>query len=470
MTPNDDSGDHVSAIPIEPDKGEREALGLAVLDFLNDFVEERGSSPASWDSPTDLPEAFSVGPPELGRDIEALLEVLKQATETGFDTAGPGFLSYIPSGGLYSAALGTFVASTINRYTGAAHASPGVTAIEQSVVDWMVKLFGLPTGAGGLLLSGGSIANLTAVVAARSRLGDRFDDGVIYTSDRAHHSITKAARIAGIGADRVRIVATNAEFRIEPLALRQAVAEDATSGLRPMMIAATAGTTDTGAIDPLALCAAEAASCGAWFHVDAAYGGFFQLTERGRDRLAGIELADSITVDAHKSLFAPFGLGGLIFRDPAALATAHEGSGAYMQDVGDQDRPHFFEMGPELTKPTRGLPLWFALHLHGTDQFRDTLDEMLDLAEDASRRLLQLPGIELACKPELSVVAFRDVRGNGATLAVMDFINRSREVHVSSTTIEGLAYVRVAFLSQRTTTMMLDKTMGLIEQALESVP
>jgi aromatic-L-amino-acid decarboxylase len=248
------------------------------------------------------------------------------------------------------------------------------------------------------------------------------------------------------------------------------VAEDSSAGLRPMTIAATAGNTDTGAIDPLPSCADEADSCGAWFHVDAAYGGFFQLTDRGRNRLVGIERADSITVDAHKSLFAPFGLGGLVFRDPSALAAAHEGRGTYMQDVGDQDRPHFFEMGPELTKPTRGLPLWFALHLHGTDQFRDTLDEMLDLAADASLRLLQLPGIELACEPELSVVAFRDVRGNDATLAVVDFINRSREVHVSSTTIEGRAYVRLAFLSQRTTTVMLDKTMGLIEQALESIP
>lgn len=180
-------------------------------------------------------------------------------------------------------------------------------------------------------MSGGSIANLTAVVTARSQLGEGFHDGVIYASERAHHSINKAARIAGIAPGRVTSVPTDTELRLDPEALEITIRSDRRAGLRPMMIVATAGTTDTGAIDPLGACADLAKAEDTWFHVDAAYGGFFQLTDRGRSRLTGIDRADSITVDAHKSLLLPFGVGGLLVKDPATLIAAHEGHGAYMQ-------------------------------------------------------------------------------------------------------------------------------------------
>lgn len=331
----------------------------------------------------------------------------------------------------------------------------------------MTALFGLPGSAGGLLLSGGSIANLTAVVTARSQMGDSFHHGVIYASEHAHHSIAKAARIAGIASDRVRSVPGDRCFHLDATALERSVEADRRDGLRPMMIAATAGTTDTGAIDPLAACADIAATSGAWFHVDAAYGGFFQLTERGQSRLLGIERADSITVDAHKSLLLPFGIGGLLVRNPATLVAAHEGHGAYMQDVVEQELPHYLAMGPELTRPNRGLPIWFALQLHGIGQFRTTLDLMLDLAENAAAVLADIPGIVLAGPPELSVVAFRALAGDSPTLHLLDVLNRSREVHVSSTTIDGHVHVRLAFLSQRTTKTMADRAVEIVRETVK---
>jgi aromatic-L-amino-acid decarboxylase len=253
---------------------------------------------------------------------------------------------------------------------------------------------------------------------------------------------------------------------MDPTALETAVASDVQAGLRPMVIVATAGTTDTGEVDPLGRCADVAAAHGAWLHVDAAYGGFFQLTDRGQARLDGIERADSITVDAHKSLLLPFGIGGLIVRDVAHLVDAHEGRGAYMHDVADGELPHYLSLGPELTRPNRGLPMWLALNLHGVDAFRRTLDSMLDLAAAAAARLRELPTVELFAEPRLSILAFRSTDGDEATARLQQTLNESGRVHVSSTTIAGRLWVRLAFLSQRTTAAIVDETLDLIASAV----
>ena len=456
-------------LPLEPSSAERIALGTKVLEFLDGWTERRRHAPASWPEPdATLIETLLDQPDELGCDLSTLLERIDAATSTGFDTAGPGFLSYIPTGGIYTAALGGLIGNVTNQYTGGAHTSPGMIAIEESVIRWMTRLFGLPNTAGGVLVSGGSIANLIAVVTARSRLGDDFSDGVIYASTRSHHSIEKAARIAGISPKRFHLVDTDERRRIDPARLVEQIKTDTRRGLRPMLIVANAGTTDTGAIDPLHACADVAADLGAWFHVDGAYGGFFQLTERGKERLIGIERADSITVDAHKSLFLPFGIGGLLMREPTAVIEAHEGVGAYMQDIASGDLPHYMEMGPELTRPNRGVQVWLALNLHGVGAFRNELNRMLDLASQAAERLDSLSGIQLIDSPELSVVAFRALAGDETTRDLLDALNSSRQVHVSSTTIEGDMYVRLAFLSQRTTEDVLNRALQIVESTLRS--
>ena len=453
----------MTPLPIEPGPEDRAALTEAVSAFVGRHLDRLTEAPVFHGAADEaLVEQLLHPPDEAGLDIDELLGRIEPALATGFDTASGRFLSYIPSGALHTAALGTYLGAALNRYTAGSHAAPGLVAIEESVIRWMTSLFGLGDNAGGILLSGGSLANLTAVVTARSRLGERFDDGVVYTSERTHHSMTKGARIAGIATDRVRLVPTDRRLRMDPAALDAVMAADVAGGLRPMMVAATAGTTDTGAIDPLDRCADLAAAHGAWFHVDAAYGGFFQLTDRGRTRLAGIVRADSITVDAHKSLFLPFGVGGLVVRDVEHLVDAHEGRGAYMQDVVDGDLPHYLSMGPELTRPNRGLPLWLALNLHGVDAFRRTLDSMLDLAGDAAARLADLPGVELITEPELSIVAFRSTAGDDATARIQQALNDSGRIHVSSTTIDDRLWIRLAFLSQRTTAAIADEAIELI--------
>lgn len=461
----------MSGIPLVLSAEQRAVMGRQVLEFLDGWLDRRDSAPASWPEPDDqLLETLLDEPGEDGRNLADLLDAVGKATDTGFDTAGGGFLSYIPSGGLHAAALGALIGSVTNQYTGAPHASPGMTAIEESVIRWMIQLFGLPSSSQGVLTSGGSIANQIAVVTARSRFGDEFRDGVIYLSTRAHHSIEKAARIAGISASRIKAVDTDDHLQLDPNSLQRSIAEDCKRGLRPMMVVANAGTTDSGAIDPLHACADIAMEAGAWFHVDAAYGGFFQLTERGSARLAGIERADSITVDAHKSLFLPFGVGGLLIRDPATVVEAHEGAGAYMQDVTGGELPSYFEMGPELTRPNRGIQVWLALNLHGVGAFRNELDRMLDLATHAAGRIRLIPSMELITDPPLSVVVFRASAGDDQTRLILEALLESRDVHVSSTTIDGDLYLRLAFLSQRTTRAIVDRAIGIVEGAVSTEP
>ncbi|NND04285.1 MAG: aminotransferase class V-fold PLP-dependent enzyme [Acidimicrobiia bacterium] len=448
---------------------ERSHLMDLVTAFADQYLVELSDAPASWPEVEPAAVASLGAPPtENGAPLDELLRKVSVALATGINTASGKFLSYIPSGGIYSAAAGRLLGAVLNRYTGGSHGAPGLIALEQGVVRWMCDIFDLPDAASGVLFSGGSTANLTATIAARSRLGDDFSKGVVYTSERAHHSVTKSARMAGIHPDQIRSVPVDGDLRLDVPALRAAIESDHDAGLEPMLIAATGGTTDTGTIDPLEECAEIASDAGAWFHVDAAYGGFFALTSRGKERLTGIALADSITVDAHKSLFLPFGVGGLLVRNEASLMNALDGRGAYMQDVPDHASaiPNYFAMGPELTRPARGLEAWLALHLHGVDAFRAELDRMIDLAEWSAAELERIDGITIATQPELSIVAFRASAGNEATRRIFASMNASRQVHVSSTTIRDHFCVRLAFLSQRTTEDVATTALDLVREAL----
>jgi aromatic-L-amino-acid decarboxylase len=251
---------------------------------------------------------------------------------------------------------------------------------------------------------------------------------------------------------------------MDPDALRAAVAADRAAGRVPFCVVASAGTINTGEIDPLPEIAEVAAAEGLWLHVDGAYGGFFQLTERGRERLRGIERADSLVLDPHKGLFLPFGTGCLLVRDGAALRRAHDTGGShYLQDIGDLGLPNFGELSPELTRDYRGLRLWLPLHLHGVDAFRAALDEKLDLAEYAYRALAKSPHLTLLGPPRLSTVAFRvGADGGDATAELLRRVNAEQRVLMSSTRIGGHHVGRICVLNHRT-------DHGRIDEAVEAI-
>ena len=300
--------------------------------------------------------------------------------------------------------------------------------MEAGVLRWLCDQFDLPPQARGLFTSGGSMANLVAVVTARTALlGDDLGPGTLYASSQAHHSVAKAARLAGLSGAGLRTVPCTPDLRMDVDALASAVEADRKAGLRPFLVVASGGTTNTGTVDPLGEMADLAGEAGLWLHVDAAYGGFFQLTDRGRRRLRGIERADSIALDPHKGLFLPYGTGALLVRDGERLRAAHSGAGPkgdYMQDiVGLEGVPDFADYGPELSRDFRGLRVWLPLHLHGVAAFRAALDEKLDLARHAHTALAAGPGLELPWTPDLSIVAFR-TRGGRMVWIVIERARR----------------------------------------------
>jgi aromatic-L-amino-acid decarboxylase len=453
---------------LEPGREERAALAEKVLAVIQDWIDGADTMPASGlDLADDVTARLMAPPGEAGRSLESILADVDEAGRSGVFHPSGGHLSYIPNAGLYTGALGEFLASGLNRYTGVSGAAPGMAAIEHGVVHWMTGLFGLGENASGLLLSGGSTANLTSIVAARTaRLGDDFTRGVIYVTPHTHHSVEKAARIAGFRRDQIREVGVDGDLRMDPDALATAIAIDRGKGLDPFLIVGSAGTTDTGTVDPLSDLARVSEHEGLWLHVDAAYGGFFQLTDRGRAVLSGIERADSISVDPHKGLSIPFGAGALLVRDEAFLIDANQGRGAYLREEDHHSGLRdIAALGPELTRPFRALQMWLPLHLHGVAPFRQALDLCLDLAGYAYARLAGIDGLVTPWSPDLSIVAFRFIDDELGRHALEE-INRERVVHLSPTTISGRLVLRFAILNRRTTRDHLDHAIDMIEKAL----
>lgn len=404
----------------------------------------------------DTVSALTIGE-SPGTMADALATVDRHVLKTGVSPSSAGYFAYIPGGGLFPAALGDLLADITNRYSGVYFASPGAVMMERALVRWMCDLVGLPPSAGGDLTSGGSIANLSAVVSAREALSVRareIERTVVYMTDQTHHCVDKSLRVAGMGECVVRRVPMDRRWRMEAGELEGLVREDRASGLRPWMVVSSAGTTDTGAVDPLADIADIARREGLWNHVDAAYGGFFLLTEDGRARLAGIDAADSVVMDPHKGLFLPFGSGALLVRDEQALADAHRYTAHYMQDTRDTAPvPSPADLGPELTRPFRGLRLWLPLKIFGLAAFRAALEEKLRLARYFHAEISRCPGFQTGPVPELSVVTYRYVPERGDADAFNRRLLRAvlddGRIFISSTSLDGRFALRFAALHFR---------------------
>lgn len=452
--------------PLEPDLAERASWLAAANDHVQAMLAGLAEAPASGRAGVAALElGIHEAIQEHGRPLKDALDWLGEARTVGLQPAGPGYLAYVPGGGLFATAVASFVSLAMNRFTALANASPVLARMEHTVIDFLAAELGLPSTAAGYLPSGGSLANFTAIVTARvARLGEDGDlrHATIYTSREAHRSVMKAARLAGIPPANVREIAVDDRLRLDVAALEASVRSDYGTGMRPFLVVASAGTTNVGAIDPLGPIADLCAELGLWLHVDAAYGGAFALTEEGRAKLAGIARADSITLDPHKGFFLPYGTGCLLVRDGAALKYAHAESASYLQDLAsDTSTRSAAEYGPELSRNDRGILLWLPLWLHGAAAFRAALREKLALARVLREGLRALP-IEVPLEPELSIVTFRTQRQAGEPIeawnlrnrALLDHINGCGRVYLSSTLLPtdlGPAFtLRACVLSFRT--------------------
>jgi aromatic-L-amino-acid decarboxylase len=414
--------------------------------------------------------------PEHGTAFAAILDRLfRDLVPVGYNTAGPGYLAYIPGGGLPHTAVADLIASSVNRYVGVWAAAPALAQLEAAVVRWFADVIGYPQEARGLLTTGGSMANFTALVAARrNKLPDNFLAGTIYASDQVHHSVVKAAILAGFPEANIKLVPSDAQYRIRIDLLEKAIAEDRAQGMTPFMMVASAGTTNTGAVDELDSMADLAASEKLWLHVDAAYGGFFLMTGRGKKVMRGIERSDSVTLDPHKALFISYGTGSLVVRDGEALRRAHAVHAQYLPPMQeDSDLVDFCLYSPELSRGFRGLRVWLPMKMHGAGPFRKNLEEKLDLAEWATAELRRMPEIEIVAEPQLSVVAFR-LRREGLGSAdlsalnrrFLDKINAPRRVFLTSTMLGDDFVIRICVLSFRTHKDRMEAAMEDIRAAL----
>ena len=446
---------------LELSSGELRRLIEGATDRILAYIESLPRQPsANAEGGADLARSLREPLPETGRPAGELLDLLfEKVIPKGFNTAGPGYLAYIPGGGIPHAAVADLIADATNRYVGVFAAAPGLAQIEANVVSWFSQIVGYPATARGILTTGGSLANFSAVVTARrERLPDDFLSGTIYASDQVHHSIQKAAMLAGFPEGNVREIASDERFRIRVEDLARAVAADRAAGKSPFLVVGNAGSVNTGAVDDLAALADLAARERLWFHVDGAYGGFFLLTERGRAAMAGAERSDSITLDPHKSLFLPYGLGSLLVRDGDALKRAHALTAAYLPSMQeDPDLVDFNQISPELSRNWRGLRVWLPIKMHGIGPFRANLDEKLDLAQWATEELRKIPGIEILAEPQLSIVAFRLMRAgldeeavNRLNRDLMDRINGKKRIYLTGTMLGSHFVIRICVLSFRT--------------------
>lgn len=455
-------------LPLDPKPDEMREMGEAALAYIVGFLQGQDDALAGGEGEgLEAARAFREGPPEAGGGFEPLMEMIRTAAAKAYATTGPGYLAYIPGGGLFTATVADFLVTGINRFPTLWEAAPVVAQIENNVVRWLCDLFGYPPESRGVLTSGGSMANFSAIVAARrALLPDDFLPGTLYVSEQVHASVTKAAALAGFPQRSVRVVPCTPELRMDAGWLRQMVREDRSVGHAPFLVVASAGTTNTGAVDPIGAIADVAAEEHLWLHVDAAYGGFFQLTERGRALFAGIERADSVTLDPHKGMFLPYGTGSLVVRDGARLREAHYAGAHYLQDLADEGEiPNFSEYSAELSREFRGLRVWFPLKLHGVSAFRDALDEKLDLARVLYEGIREVPQLELPWQPELTVVPFR-VRGDDASnKRLLERINASGRVFLSSTIVDGRFTIRACILSHRTHRDRIDECIEIVRRA-----
>ncbi len=452
--------------PLELDAGAMRSMVEQAMDRIVAHIESLPDQPASAiEGGGELARSLAESLPETGSPFTELLELLfDRVVPCSFNTAAPSYMAYIPSGGLFHSAVADLIADSVNRYVGVWLAAPGLAQLETNVVRWLCEMVGYPHTAGGILTSGGSLANFTAVVTARQeRLPEDFLRGTLYVSEQVHHSILKAATLAGFPARNTRPVAVDGSFRLRLDELERQLAADRRDGYQPFLVVASAGTTNTGSVDDLEALADLAEQHQLWLHTDAAYGGFFALTERGRDVMQGLHRADSITLDPHKGLFLPYGNGSLLVRDPETLRRTHSIQADYMPSMqADDDRVDFCEISPELSRDFRGLRTWLPIKMHGIGVFRSNLDEKLDLARWAAAELVKIPDIELVADPQLSLVVFRLVPDgvpapelDQLNQSLLENINRRQHVFLTGTALRDLpkggAFVlRICVLSFRT--------------------
>jgi glutamate/tyrosine decarboxylase-like PLP-dependent enzyme len=458
--------EHYRRSPLDLDLDTMRRLGRDVADLVAEHLATLREQPVLdvIDRAT-ADRLIATPPPARGTDFDTLLATLRERI---FAHAArephPGFIAYVPSCPTFPAVLGDWLAAGYNFFAGVWPMASGPNEVELLVLDWFRQWLGMPAGSGGLLTSGGSNANFTAVVAARheATLDDpaRIARLTVYMSNQTHSSVTRAVWMAGIPRANVRSIAVDEEHRIRVDDLADAIAADRAAGLIPLMVVANGGTTNTGAVDPLRELAELCRTEQLWLHVDAAYGGFGILCERGRRALAGIELADSVTMDPHKWLYVPFECGCIIAREPRRLAAAISIYPDYLKDVESAGTEvNFADYGEQLTRRARGIKVWLSVSYYGVDALSEAIAYSMELATHAERFVRAEPALDVLSPATLGILCFRACPASVTDPDALDSLNEriANEINaggrwlISTTRIHGSLSLRICHIGFRST-------------------
>jgi len=469
-----DLKDSAARSPLEMPPEEMRRLGYRVVDLIVDRWANLRDGPA-WQFKTrrELEPLLSGPPPEEGQDPDV---VLQRVMEDVLPMAGridhPRFFAFIPSSPTWPSVLGDMLATGFNIFQGTWLESAGPSQVELVVMDWFRDWLGFPREGGGILTSGGSAANLVALVTAREWAGNP-QNPVLYVSDQGHSSLERAARIMGIPLGNVRKVPTDETFRIDVGLLRDAVRKDRAAGMDPLCVCANAGATNTGAIDPLDSIARLAREENLWFHVDAAYGGFAILAPGEREAFQGIEKADSVTLDPHKWLFQPYEIGCLLVRDTGVLEDAFRILPEYLQDVAlGKEQVNFADRGIQLTRGFRALKVWMSIQILGMGAFREGIQAAVDHAREAEMYIDRSPNLEMMGPSSLGIVCFRFRHPDGdwtpeeleeLNLGIQEEIVESGLAMMSSTRLRSEFSLRLSILNYRSTWQDVQGTLEAVE-------
>jgi len=443
--------------PLSLPADELRRLGHRVVDLVVEHLEHlRDGPPVRTGSRADLEALLREPPPEEPGDIDAALDLLAGEVLAHMQHGDhPRFYARVPSPSNAVSALGDALAAGFNAIATSWTGSSGPAMLELVVLEWLRELCGLAPGTEGVLVSGGSVAALTALATARHERGG----DVAYLSDQTHASNARALRILGV--EHVRVLESDARFRLDPRALREVLVSDRRAGRSPFCVIATAGTTNTGAVDPLDDLAELCAADGLWLHVDGAYGAPAALTERGRALLSGLDRADSLSLDPHKWLFQPYEVGCLLVRAPGALERTFTMAPEYLRDVlGSGDEVNFRDRGPQLTRGARAVKLWLSLKAFGAAAFRAGIERGMALAEHAQAALEAAPGWEIVTPAQLGIVTFAREGGDAVNAALADRAVADGYAAPSSTVLRGRTVLRLCTINPRTTEAEIDETVA----------
>ncbi len=452
---------------------EMRRLGYEVVDrIVEHFATVGEKPPLRVGDATELRAAVGGPAPEVPGDADAALAVLfEDVLPFGQRADHPRFFARISSPSNYVSVLADMAATGLNAFAGSWTGGSGPSTVELVVLDWLRDLCGMPEGTEGVLVSGGSVGTLVALAAARTaHYGDRApEEAVAYVSSEGHASIPRALRVLGFGADQIRVVGAAPGFRLAAADVRAAIEADRAAGRVPFCLVATAGTTSTGAVDPLGELADLCAEQGVWLHVDGAYGAPAVLCEPGAAALAGMERADSLVLDPHKWLFQPYEAGCVLVREGALLKRTFALSGVYLRDTlgGEVD---FRDRGVQLTRTARALKLWLSIRVFGLAAFREAVARGIALAEYAEGVLRQRPGWEIVTPAELAIVCFRRDGDDELQTRIAAAMVADGFAAPSTTELDGRVALRFCTINPRTTFQDIDATIERMEAVSGSCP